>query len=100
MSTTPGFEKKIKERVTYIAKELKNPIAAKAVWEDYKDTRRSLAQNAGIIQEPDNAVLKELKLRRINFRSHNYFLLYRIEDGRAIITDVFHFLEDYERKLK
>ena len=55
---TPELEGKVKERVHYIAKELGNPIAAKSVWEDYKETCKELKKAASSLQDPDNAELK------------------------------------------
>lgn len=98
--TTPELEGKVKERVHYIAKELGNPIAAKSVWDDYKETRKELKKVAGSLQDPDSVELKIRGLKRINFRSHDFFLLYRIEDETVTVTNVFHFKEDYENKLR
>ena len=97
---TPELEGKIKERVHYIAKELGNPIAAKSVWEDYKETRKALKKAAGSLPDPDSVELKIRGLKRINFRSHDYFLLYRIEGEMVTVTNVFHFKEDFENKLR
>ena len=35
---------------------------------------------------------------RINFEKHRYFLLYYLDDNKAIVTNLFHELEDYEEK--
>ena len=31
--------------------------------------------------------------------SHKYFMLYRIEDEKAIVDNIFHELQDYENKM-
>ena len=54
---TPELEGKIKERVHYIAKELGNPIAAKSVWEDYKETRKALKKAAATRQSSSRFVV-------------------------------------------
>ena len=55
---TPELEGKVKERVHNIAKELGNPIAAKSVWDDYKETRKELKKAAGSLADPDSTELK------------------------------------------
>ena len=35
----------------------------------------------------------------LNFLSHDYFLLYRIEGDTAIVDNIFHELQDYENKI-
>ena len=97
---TPELEGKVKERVHYIAKELGNPIVAKSVWDDYKETRKELKKAAGSLADPDSTELKIRGLKRINFRAHDYFLLYRIEGETVTVTNVFHFKEDFENKLR
>lgn len=68
--------------------------------QDYRETRESLSRIAGSIKEADSEKLRERNLKRINFRRHDYFLLFRIDGEVATVTNVFHFLEDYENKLK
>ena len=98
--TTPELEKDVKSRVHYIAKNLGNPLDASRVWDDYKDTRKELKKVAGSLQDPDSIELKIRGLKRINFRSHEYFLLYRIEGETVTVTNIFHFKEDFENKLR
>ena len=35
----------------------------------------------------------------INFISHRYFILYRVEGSKAIIDNIFHELQDYENRI-
>ena len=83
----------------YILKEYKNQQAAKNVWNDFVCTRKVLSQTAGSIKESDSIILRQLFLKRINFRSHHYFLLFYVEDNYAVVTNVFNDSQDYERKL-
>ena len=35
-----------------------------------------------------------------NYLHHDYFMLYRVVDDKAIVDSIFHFFEDYENKMK
>lgn len=54
---------------------------------------------AEILNEPENEILKSKGLKRINFRKHDYFMLYHIEGKIVYVTNIFHALEDFENKL-
>jgi len=54
---------------------------------------------AGSLKLCDNSRLHQLKYGRINFLTHRYFMLYRIEDDVVIIDNIFHELQDYDNKL-
>ena len=97
---TPDLEKQVKTYIHYIARDLGNPDAANRVWKDYKETRKSLRKNAGSLPDPESNRLKQLGLKRINFNAHDYFLLFRVMDDTVIVTNMFHFKEDYENKLR
>lgn len=84
----------------YILKTFKNPQAARAVILDFRETRTKLETTAASLQDPESEVLKQRSLKRINFQRHNYFLLFRVAGEQVYVTNVFHFLEDYENKLK
>ncbi|MBQ6481363.1 MAG: hypothetical protein IJI45_09620 [Anaerolineaceae bacterium] len=58
-----------------------------------------LSDIAGSIREPDSEVLKARNLKRLNFGKHDYFLLFRIEGSKVIVTNIFHAAEDFESKL-
>lgn len=90
----------LRDKLAYIRDYLKNPQAVQSVYDDYKQTRRVLEDTAGTIKEPENLKLKERGLKRVNFRKHNYFMLFRIVDNRVEVTDIFHGSEDYENKLR
>ena len=84
----------------YILKKFKNPQAARAVILDFRETRTKLETVAASLQDPESEILKQRCLKRINFQRHNYFLLFRIVGDLVYVTNVFHFLEDYENKLR
>lgn len=66
---------------------------------DFSQTKDELKKSAGSLADPESKKLLEKRLKRINFRSHEYFA-YRIEGSRVFVTNMFHDLEDYESKLK
>ena len=96
---TEEAQKDLRRKLAYIRNKLKNPQAVKNVYEDYKLTRKELEKVAGTIHGPDSEVLKLRKLKRINFRSHNYFMLLRLNGNRAEVTNIFHDSEDFESKM-
>ena len=97
---TPKAQADLKGKLAYIRDRLKNPQAVQSVYNDYKQTRKALEEMAETIREPDSDELRKRKLKRINFRSHNYFMLFRIRDDRVEITNIFHGTEDFENKLR
>ena len=84
----------------YILYHFQNVQAAKSFLQDFRDTRKELENTAGILAVPDSEALQSRSLKRCNFRKHNYFLLFRINDSTVFVTNIFHFLEDYESKLR
>lgn len=66
---------------------------------DFEATIASLSSVAGNLMECENQRLKELGYRRINFLSHRYFMLYRVEEDTAFVDNIFHELQDYENRL-
>ena len=80
--------------LAYLKYELKNPQAVRNVYQDYKETRKVLAKTADTKPEPQSTKLIERDLRRIDFRRHDYFMLYRIEGDKAIISNIFHHFHD------
>lgn len=86
--------------LSYLKYEKKNPQAVRNVYRDYIETRKALATTADSKRDADNPKLVERGLRRIEFRRHDYFMLFRIEGNKAIITNIFHYLEDFENKLR
>ena len=55
---------------------------------------------AASLQLCTNPRLNKLGYRRINYLHHDYFMLYRVVDDKAIVDSIFHFFEDYENKMK
>ena len=97
---TPRAQQDIKAYVDYIKNTFKNPQAARSVFEDYVKTRKTLSLMAETIQEQNSELLNRRGLKRINFRNHDYFMLFWIDCNNIVrITNIFHDLEDFESKL-
>ena len=77
----------------------KSDQAASNVLNDFEATKISLSRVAGSLKLCDNPRLRELGYRRINFLSHSYFMLYRVEGDTAVVDNIFHELQDYENKI-
>ncbi len=98
---SPDAKDDLRRALTYIKKELKNPQAARSVMDDYITTRKTLSKTAGSLKESESdSICGKRGLKRINFLRHNYFILFRLDGDDAVVTNIFHDLEDYENKLK
>lgn len=83
----------------YLFNEKKSRQAAISVLNDFVETKQELSTIAGSLKYCDNPRLKEYGYRRKNFRSHKYFMLYRIQKKTVIIDRIFHGLQDFENKM-
>ena len=85
--------------IAYRCLEKKSEQAARNLLNDFEATKTSLSNVAGGLKLCDNLKLKELGYRRINFLSHRYFMLYRIENDTVYVDNIFHELQDCENKM-
>ena len=97
---TPDAKADLRRYLAYLRNNLKNRQAAKNVSKDYRKTKKSLETSAGSLKEPENEALKKRGLKRIDFHSHEYCLLYRIKGNIVEVTNMFHQSEDIENKLR
>lgn len=98
---TADVKKDLRRYLGYIRRKYKNNQAIKSVRDDFYETAVSLKENADSIKEPDSDGLRKRKLKRINFiKKHKYFLLFRTNDTEVEVVQMFHFLEDFENKLR
>ena len=96
---TDKAKSQISQYLRYLKNDLKNPQAAKAVRDDFKETIKQLGNVAGILKSCDNPNLTKRNLKKISFQRHDYVMLYRIEDNIATVVCVYHMLQDYEKKM-
>ena len=85
--------------INYLLFEKKNDQAASNLMDDFEDTIIILTHAAESFKVCENQHLLELGYRRINFKSHRYFMLYRVEDDTVYVDNVFHELQDFENKM-
>lgn len=88
------------ELYEYLLNDKCNSQAAEHFFNDFQQTKEVLSRVAGSLKLCDNAKLAALGYHRLNFVEMNYFMLYRIEGNDAVIDDIFHGLEDYEKKMR
>ena len=96
---TEDAEADIDKCVQYLLFEKKNEQAACNLLDDFESTIAILADSAESLKICENQHLKELGYRRINFLSHRYFMLYRVEKEIVYVDNIFHELQDYENKM-
>ncbi len=94
-----GAEEDVDRFVTYLLFEKKSEQAARNLINDFEATKINLTNVAESLKLCDNPKLRELGYHRINFLSHRYFMLYRIENDTVYVDNIFHELQDYENKL-
>ena len=94
-----GAEEDLDRFVAYLLFEKKNEQAARNLLDDFEKTKEGLSIVAGGLKPCDNPKLKELGYRRINFLSHRYFMLYRIEENTVFVDNIFHELQDYGNRM-
>ena len=97
---TEDAEQDLDRFLFYLVYEKRNTQAASNLLNNFERTKNSLKDIAGSLHYCDNERLKKLGYRRINFDGMDYFLLYRIVDNTVFIDNMFHFLQDYEHKMK
>lgn len=96
---TSDAEKDFDRFIQYLLFEKKNVQAAQSVLNDFEATKKSLVQVAESLKLCENPRLQMFGYRRINFLSHRYFMLYRIEEDIVFIDNIFHELQDYENRM-
>ena len=82
--------------VGYTAEILKNKQAAKAILADASGTKKRLSFVAEKLALCDNDVLRQHGYRRIMFKKHDFFMVYRLDGKNAVVDAMYHVLQDYE----
>lgn len=96
---TIDAENDLNQFIRYLLLEKCNEQAARNLLDDFELTKQNLQRVAGSLKYCENPRLKKLGYKRINFTAHRYFMLYRVEENRAIVDGIFHELQDYENKM-
>ena len=87
---TIDAEEDLNRYIRYLLFDKGSDQAARNVLDDFEATIDSLKNVAGSLKLCDNPRLKELGYHRINFHSHRYFMLYRIEGSNVFVDNIFH----------
>lgn len=93
---TVDAEEDLDSYIRYLLFVKKNEQAARNLIDDFESTKGNLEQSAGALKLCENPRLRALGYRRINFMSHRYFMLYRIEDDTVYVDNIYHDLQDFE----
>ena len=96
---TDEAEEDLNQFIQYLLFAKKNKQAARNVLDDFEDTVKRLKYVASSLKICDNPHLQSFGYRRINFKQHRYFMLYRIENDVVYVDDIFHELQDYENRM-
>ena len=97
---TADVKEDLRRYLSYIRNRFKNPQAIRNVRDDFYQTADSLRTLAETIPPANSVKMQQRGLKRINFCSHDYFLLFRIVGDKVEVVKMFHFLEDYENKIR
>ncbi|MCD7841338.1 MAG: type II toxin-antitoxin system RelE/ParE family toxin [Lachnospiraceae bacterium] len=96
---TSDAENELDCYIQYLLYEKRNEQAAANLLDDFEKTVQALSHVAGSLKPCDDPRLKEHGYKRINFRNHRYFMLFRVEGKEAIVDALFHELQDYENRM-
>ena len=97
---TNRAQSQLEDYTAYILLIKENPEAANAVLEDALATRDELLKVADSLRLCDDEDLAALGYRRISFRKHDYFFLYRVIGDIAYVEAVYHELQYFEKHFK
>ena len=92
-------EEHINSIVGYVAVELANPTAAKAILSDIEKAYGKLEYMAESLAFCQDFYLQQKGYRKYMLENHNYVILYKVEGDEIRISGVFHMREDYSSKL-
>lgn len=84
----------------YLVYEKRNPQAASHLIDSFEKTKIRLSEVADKLKICSNKKLASEGYRRINFVDMDYFFLYRIDQDKVFVDNMFHFLQDYENKMQ
>lgn len=96
---TSDAEADLEQFIRYLIYDKKNDQAARSLLKDFEETTKVLARIATALRYCDNPKLRALGYKRMHFLSHKYFMMFRIDEDKVIIDNVFHELQDYENHL-
>ena len=97
----PRVEQRLTDILAYISGEpLHNPEAARAVLEDFEATVNALSLMGDRIPIGVHPIMHRRGLRRVNFRNHQFCLIFRLRDDVVQVVCIAHFKEDLNKVLR
>lgn len=93
---TPKAKHSLKNYIRYTKNILQNKEAASLIRDDAKNTKERLAKIANILPLCTDADLAKSGYRKIPFKKHDFFMIYRIDGNKVIVEQMYHALQDYE----
>ena len=96
-----SVEERLIDILAYISgKPLYNPDAAESVLEDFEATVKTIGLMGDRIPIGTHPIMRRRGLRRANFHSHQFCLIYRIQGDMAQVVCIAHFKEDIDKVLE
>lgn len=100
VALTSRAKTQFRKIIDYLLYELENQQAAINVADDFDNTIARLSHIAGSLKLCDDKRLRSKGYRTIHFKSHQYLMVYTIEEGVAYVEGIYHDLQDYENALR
>lgn len=92
----PPAKRNLKRYIQYTSVVLHNKEAAAAIRNDALSTKERLSEIADVLPFCTDPLLKQLGYRKISFRKHDFFMVYRIVGNIVLVESMYHELQDYE----
>ena len=96
---TGQAEAQLDNMINHVLFRFNNREAAINILDDVQKTYEKLEYAVSAIQLCEDPYLESKGYRKIVLESHNYVLLYQIQDDTVSVNGIFHMLEDYRNKL-
>ena len=92
----PPAKQQLEQYIQYTKEELKNVTAARSIRDDARETKSRLSTLAESLAFCPDPVLAAAGYRKIMFKKHSFFMVYRVEGELVVVEAMYHVLQDYE----
>lgn len=90
----PPAKRNLKRYIQYTSVILQNKQAAAAIRDDARLTKERLSEIADVLPLCQDPELKKWRYRKITFRKHDFFMIYRIVGNIVLVESMYHELQD------